>query len=291
VSATAGTAESLLRSEGGLSTAHLRYLGFTCVVVAIAIGLWFPTDRYLTPQRGVGYALGILGGTSMLALLVYPLRKRIPALRSIGSVRAWFRLHMALGLVGPVCILYHSNFSLGATNSNVALVSMLVVAGSGVVGRYLYGRIHHGLYGRKATLEELRRAADQLRDHSGALGLLPQLAAGLETAERKLTSSGPVLLRPFSAAVLEWLERRRLAHVIREAVDRASERSGVLAAERARLTRAARRYADIRLAAARRVAEFAACERLFAIWHVLHLPLFAMLVVAGIVHVVAVHMY
>jgi hypothetical protein len=291
VSATAGTAESLLRGQARIGTVHLRYLGFACVIVAIAAGLWFPTDRYLTPQRGVGYALGILGGTSMLALLVYPLRKRIPALRTLGTVRSWFRLHMVLGLVGPVCILYHSNFSLGATNSNVALMCMLVVAGSGVIGRHLYGRIHHGLYGRKATLDELRRDAERLRQHSGALGLLPQLATGLEAAERRLTSSGPVLLRPLSAAILEWLERRRIARIIRDAVDGASERSGVMAAQRVRLVRAARRYADTRLAAARRVAEFTACERLFAIWHVLHLPLFAMLVIAGVVHVVAVHMY
>jgi hypothetical protein len=43
--------------------------------------------------------------------------------------------------------------------------------------------------------------------------------------------------------------------------------------------------------AARRVAEFEACERLFAAWHVLHLPLFVMLVIVGIVHVIAVHVY
>jgi hypothetical protein len=46
-----------------------------------------------------------------------------------------------------------------------------------------------------------------------------------------------------------------------------------------------------RLHAARRVAEFEACERLFAAWHILHLPLFVMLLVVGVVHVVAVHVY
>ena len=61
------------------------------------------------------------GGSMMLVLLVYPLRKRVRALRFMGTVAHWFRAHMILGVAGPVCILLHSNFSLGATNSNVAL--------------------------------------------------------------------------------------------------------------------------------------------------------------------------
>jgi hypothetical protein len=32
-------------------------------------------------------------------------------------------------------------------------------------------------------------------------------------------------------------------------------------------------------------------ERLFALWHVLHVPLVYMLVAAAIAHIVAVHMY
>ena len=61
--------------------------------------------------------------------------------------------------------------------------------------------------------------------------------------------------------------------------------------QRERLTQAARRYVQSRLVAARRVAEFEASEKLFAAWHVLHMPLFLMLVVVGIVHVFAVHLY
>ena len=33
----------------------------------------------LTAETGVGYALGIIGSTLMLIMLVYPLRKRLPA--------------------------------------------------------------------------------------------------------------------------------------------------------------------------------------------------------------------
>ena len=118
--------------------------------------MYFPTERYITPNRGIGYALGIIGGSMMLLLLLYSARKRFRWLKFLGPTVGWFRFHMVLGVLGPLCILYHSNFGLGATNSNVALFSMLTVAGSGLIGRYIYSRIHHGLYGSKATLSELR---------------------------------------------------------------------------------------------------------------------------------------
>ena len=40
-----------------------------------------------------------------------------------------------------------------------------------------------------------------------------------------------------------------------------------------------------------RVAQFSLYERLFALWHILHLPIFFLMVLSAIVHVVAVHMY
>ena len=43
--------------------------------------------------------------------------------------------------------------------------------------------------------------------------------------------------------------------------------------------------------ATRRVADYQAYVSLFSWWHVLHLPLFFLLLIAGIVHVVAVHVY
>jgi hypothetical protein len=39
------------------------------------------------------------------------------------------------------------------------------------------------------------------------------------------------------------------------------------------------------------VLEFRAFQTLFSLWHALHMPLFFMLIIAGTVHVVAVHIY
>lgn len=267
------------------------HIGLWLALAAIVAGLTIPTERYLTPQHGTGYWLGIIGGSLMLSLLIYPLRKRMPALAVIGSVRFWFRTHMVLGVIGPLAILYHSNFSLGATNSNVALFCMLVVSGSGLFGRYLYARIHHGLYGRRATLRELALDADKLRQHSGALHLLPGLMDQVERSEQCIAAPMPLVFRPFVAAWRQRRDCRRIARLVRHAVDIVATRSRVVRWQQERLTLAASRYVEARLMAARRVAEFEASDRLFSVWHILHLPLFVMLVIVGVVHVIAVHVY
>ena len=52
-----------------------------------------------------------------------------------------------------------------------------------------------------------------------------------------------------------------------------------------------RRYITRGMQSARQVAEFESYERLFSFWHLLHIPLFFLLLAAGIVHVIAVHVY
>jgi hypothetical protein len=266
-------------------------LGFALTLLALLLGWLLPTQRLLTPQRGLGYALGIVGGSMMLALLIYPLRKRVAALRVLGGIRPWFRVHMILGIVGPVLILYHANFSTGATNSNVALACMLVVAGSGVIGRYLYARIHHGLYGHKATLEEIRSQAERLRASGAGGRMLPQLHPLLEQAEARIARGVPGVPSPVTAWLHFRLERWRVQRYLTRGLKAAAASSAVVAEHADAFAVSARRYVDQRLDTARRIAEFAACEKLFALWHVLHMPLFFMLLIAGIVHVVAVHVY
>ena len=289
--ASAEVVSTNLLKKPGRWQPRASHAGLWLALVAIVAGFVMPTEQYLTPQDGLGYWLGIVGGSLMLALLVYPLRKRMPALAVIGSVRFWFRTHMVLGIVGPLAILYHANFGLGATNSNVALACMLLVAGSGLVGRFLYARIHHGLYGQKATLRDLTADAESLRNQSGALKVLPGLMDEVERAEREIARPASLVIRPVLAAWRERRESRRIRRLVRNAVAMAATRSAALQQERERFTRTATEYVAARLKAVRRVAEFEASDRLFAIWHVLHMPLFVVLVIVGVVHVIAVNVY
>jgi len=294
-------AAAAARGPGAVPATHKHLLswnrvGFVGLLAVLYLGWSMPTERYITPTRGLGYALGIIGGSLMLLLLVYSARKHFRWLRFLGPTPAWFRFHMVLGIVGPLCILFHANFRTGAANSNVALFCMLTVASSGFIGRYLYAHIHYGLYGRKLELGELQAGASGLRALSGSVGFLPDLVARLELAEQRLLACGPQLallgfLRPLVVGLAAVKARWVLHRYVRRGLRASARNSPVVAAEAKRLRRTARAYIDRRLAATQRVAQFQGFERLFSLWHALHIPLIFMLIIAAVVHVIAVNVY
>ena len=131
------------------------------VCLAIILGWLNRHQGWIDPEQGFGYALGVIGASMMLLLLGYPLRKRRgPSSRVAGTVGFWFRFHMLLGLLGPLAILFHSRFTFGAVNSAVALGAMIVVASSGLIGRFLYSRVHRGYSDRKLEVRALKQEMD-----------------------------------------------------------------------------------------------------------------------------------
>lgn len=269
---------------------------FVAAALVLIIGIQLPVAHYLSPKSGLGYAIGIVGGTLILMQLLYAVRKRVRSLRFLGSVPRWFQTHMILGIVGPVCILIHCGFSLGATNSNIALFSMLTVAGSGIFGRYFYSKIHHGLYGRKATLSELQERAQELRERATKILMMPELANLLEDEERRLLSVadwGParMVFAPVAIAFHYSNGSSRLRRYVRAAIRVTAARHKAVAKQSDRFERVAFDYVSRRMKVTREVVEFRIYEKLFSIWHVLHMPLFLMLIAAGIVHVISVHVY
>lgn len=277
--------------------AVLRLFAAGALIAGIVYTAWaVRAERYLTPENGLGYALGIAGGALMLMLLLYPLRKKVRFMRAVGSVRYWFRVHMAFGVLGPVLILFHANFGLGSLNSNVALLSMVLVAASGMVGRYFYTRIHHGLFGRRASLKSLQEEAEDNRSALGEVfACAPDLKDRLLAFEARVSAPSRGILdsvgRLAAMGLRTWWSRACLRVVLHRALADMAGRKGWSASERRRRQRVLRHHVSAHLSALRRVAEFTFYERLFRLWHVLHLPLFFMLLISGVVHVLAVHLY
>ncbi len=271
-------------------------ISFVTVTLLIVVGWSGREARSLTADHGIGYALGFVALACMLGLLLYPLRKRVRALKALGPVRNWFRLHMTLGLSGTLVALYHCNFRLGSFDSRVALFSALFVAGSGLVGRFLYAKVHHGLYGRKATLKELLSQISLTGPDGGsAASFVPELMKRVKEFDRSVlvptnnVVDGVKLLLRLS--VVTRLEQRELMSFTREVLDFEASYSKPVATHRKRLVRATRRYLSTHFRQVRRVAEFGVYERLFALWHAVHLPFFVLLVISVAVHVWAVYTY
>ena len=267
------------------------------IVILGILGVgWLNRDNpILIPREGLGYGLGIAGASMIAFVLLYPLRKRIKFMRNWARLAHWFRWHMVFGCLGPTLVVVHARFDARSANGFMALVSMLVVAASGIVGRYLYARIHRGLYGAKLEATELLKDAAALRPAMTQGGYVPSAAwePRLKEFEKQALSHPRSLSGAIGHAVILSASTRRTQRAI------ACDLHRDTVASHGPVERAARRAtnADMRkrlkryFRALRRTASLAVYERLFALWHVLHLPLIFLLVLTAIIHVIAVHLY
>ena len=278
------------RSRGN----EVRFLVLVAALLALAIVV--ASSGRFTAGSNLGYWIGVAGGVAMLLLFLYPLRKRWRVLREVGSTRFWFAFHMMLGIAGPLLIIVHSTLTFGSLNAIVAFSAMALVAGSGIVGRFLYSRIHYGLYGRRATLADLRaQAGFDSEEVRSKLAFVPAVEAELEEFARRASATGhDGLTHPLRFMALGWHAKIARRRCTREALRALRERAAAEDWSEGRLVRRIRSRSALiaaHLRAVQRVAQFGVFERLFSWWHILHVPLVYMMVLAAVAHVVAVHMY
>lgn len=262
------------------------------VLLAWLMGRWGGFE----PGSEVGYNLGLAGGIMMLLLFLYPLRKHFRFMHNLGPAKYWFALHMTLGILGPLFILAHSRFQVGSVNAAVALGSMCLVAGSGIIGRFIYTKIHHGLYGKRASLEDMRAQSGlNSREVQSRLAFAPKVEEALKHFETvALKKHKNPLTAAWSFSMLwwrAWSVRQRCARELRRLYRAHALKRGWERAKYQRRLKAANHLVQTYLRSTREVAQFSSYERLFSLWHVLHVPLVYMLVLSAIAHVVAVHMY
>jgi hypothetical protein len=289
------------RADVGAESKPARPLaGHTIVYLLLAtltLGAWeLSRSGLYRPGDGVGYWLGVAGGVLLLLLLSYPLRKRFRAARNWGRVKVWFLLHMVLGIGAPLLILLHSTFRVGSLNAGVALASMIIVALSGVVGRFLRAGVQRGLRGEQVSLEELRvRAGLDQEEARSKLAFAPRVEARLKAFEEAELRARPGWPTWFRQVLLlppkQWWVYQRCLRELHRPMRRLASHRKWTREDLAHHERLARKLARRYLTAVVRVAQYTAYERLFSLWHVAHIPFVYLMVLSAVVHVVAVHAY
>ncbi len=155
----------------------------------------FSQKGYFKAGDDLGYWIGVAGGAMMLLLFSYPLRKRYRFAHGWGRMKLWLWLHVSLGIMGPLLILAHSTFRVGSLNAGVALYSMVIVALSGVVGRFIYARVNRGLYGERTNLHDLEAHAGlQQSEARSRLSFAPAVERRLKAFAGAETSAKPGFL-------------------------------------------------------------------------------------------------
>jgi len=280
------------RQERDSTSDSSSFLKQLLVLGLLFLSVWVAykvaTGKYYTPRSNFGFYLGVVGSLMMLALLAYPLRKHVRFMQRWGPLKHWFRWHMVLGIVGPTLILFHSTFHLRSLNATIALGSMLIVVASGVIGRFVYTKIHYGLYGSRATLGKIQEEfVGHSNDDKSRLHFAPRVEQWVQSFEvdrnRSLLHllSLELLTLGLRRSILEFRCARELRRILK--TERHPEFRGG-ASEAIQL-------ATTYLRKSQRVAQFSSYERVFSLWHVLHIPLIYLLAASTIFHILAVYMY
>jgi len=297
--------------ETGTPPVKVRWMFFIGLVGAITVAGYFVLYPQTLFKPGaklfdLGYNLGLAGGLMMLAMLLYPLRKRVKRFNNVGSLPNWFKWHMVLGILGPMIIIFHSTYHVyipyfhptGSPNSAIAMFSMLLVSGSGTFGRFFYTKIHLGLYGRQATVNDLRAELEKSGDVESLFSFAPDVDKSLtkfslraeEYARRSDVGFIPYLTIGFQTSFLTWLLSRRLHNVmLKNALQ-----NNFTSSQRADMEESFLKYKKqiaYYFMAQRDAVQFHTYERMFSWWHILHIPLVYLMVFSGFYHVYAVHFY
>ena len=172
-------------------------------------------------------------------------------------------------------------------NAAVALYCMLLVAGSGLVGRFIYTRIHKGLYGGRSTLKSAHEElAGNVENVKSNLNLFPNVQAWIDEFEHEALEGKRNFLEGIwyflSFDIRRMMLMRRCKLQIRLAL--ASTPGNNLSND---AINSVKKY----LSQIQTVAQFKKFEQIFSAWHILHLPFMYMMVATAIFHVIWVHMY
>lgn len=251
------------------------------------LGWMIAHGNYYKSGTGLGYNLGLAGGLMILTLLLYSFRKHIKFMQRLGKLKYWFRIHMIFGVMGPTLILFHTTFRTGSINATVALYCMLLVAASGLIGRFVYTRIHRGLYGSRSTLVEAREElAGSTGNMHSRLHSFPKVEGWIDAFEHEALEEK----RGFFEGVWYFLsfDIRRMLLVLR---CRRNIHQVLDVWWLNDVGKEAIQLVSQYLLQIQKVAQFKKFEQIFSAWHILHIPIMYMMLATAIFHVIWVHMY
>ena len=134
-----------------------------------------PLHKILEPAGKWGHAFGFIGTTLILLNYLYSVRKRYEFNERLGSLRYWMELHMFVGFVGPILIVYHSTLKFHGLIATICFFAMATVVITGIIGRYIHTKIPHKLNGIEMTLNEVRELDDQITQQIGKYFKEPDL--------------------------------------------------------------------------------------------------------------------
>ncbi|MBN1650223.1 MAG: hypothetical protein JW857_02775 [Bacteroidales bacterium] len=235
----------------------LIYIGASYYSVDIDQRFFHENHNAFKPSGSVGHGLGILGTFLMLfGVFIYMARKRLRIMSRLGLLKHWLEFHIFLCTVGPILILFHTAFKFGGLVS-ISFWSMVAVALSGVIGRFIYLQIPKTIEGRAMSLTEIEDFKTGIKN---------------ELVEKfNVNNAFLQLLESTDSS-----DKSRLANINKQLISLKVPKK-----DRKKIRKLCRSELNLN----KRIKRLELMQKLFEYWHVVHLPFAILMIVIMIVHV------
>lgn len=269
------------------------FLAFIGLTSALAIGVrgcsYYLTSvperpfredyEQMKPSSDYSIGLGAIGASMVtIGVITYSTRKRVRALWNLGPLSGWLEFHIFLCLLGPVLVVYHTTFKAGGVAA-ISMWSMLSVAASGIVGRFLYVMIPRSVKGSELTESQIQTELARMGEELATSDIGKQLIQLIDQRFREIPH--PTTL----PAVVQTFFRLHTTkkHVIQSI--RAILKTSLLQ------PRSADHFYSIareRAVLIQKTVTLSQVGRMFYYWHAIHLPFTVIMFITLVLHIVVV---
>lgn len=250
-------------------------------ILARAHSLDLLTQYELTygPSDGIWHMLGWTGSVMMIVMMLYSVRKRAKFLRNFGSLRHWLAAHMFLGIVGPLLVTLHTTFQFHGIIAT-SFWCMITTMVFGILGRYIYIQIPRSVSGTELGVQGIEKVCDRLdrklEKHLSEKNI-SSLLAEISATDGQLEDMSPIsaLLFMMKTDIRNRFKLLRLKAILKQ---------------KFKLPRKVRRDIAAQLsgkaALIRKIHFLKTSHSLLHYWHVLHIPLAAVMFLIMFLHIV-----
>jgi hypothetical protein len=235
--------------------------------------------RLLRPAGSRGLIYGIIGASMMILMLIYTLQKRMRLFGRRLPLRPFLDIHIFFGVIGPLLIVLHTSFKVQGLVA-VSFWSMVAVALSGYLGRYLYQQIPRTINDHELSLNEIDDLSNQLSEKlRQRTGIDRESLDGISrTIEDACTAHANGVWMLVLKLIVKDLKRPWIQRGLRRKIARTRYRSR-------REVDAFFEIATKRALLKRRRLVLGQVQQLFHYWHVIHKPFAIIMYIIMAVHI------
>ncbi len=259
----------------GRSSRELWYALLATVLITggYVFIFYFPEGAMPASSSLSGHLLGVVGFILMLMTeTLYSLRKRNRRAAHWGRAESWLRFHIFTGIVGPYMVLLHTAWRFNGL-AGVLTLLMVIIVGSGFVGRYIFTLIPRTVAGTELGGRDLEAyiasIENQLRhwfeENTDLVHSLPQDLVTLpHLSSNPWSLMGGRIIADWTFHWRWWWETRGVG---------------------GRQLKELKRLLDVRREMNYQVASLMLARRILALWHTIHVPLGIALFMVAFIHI------